>query len=100
MKKIFFLLVFLFLSELSLADSKLDLGLKIFNEKAECGTCHTLKAVGSNSNIGPNLDQLRPTFEQIVHAVKNGIGVMQAWEGILTAEEIEAVAYYVSVSSE
>ena len=29
----------------------------------------------------------------------NGIGVMQAWEGILTKEEIEAVAYYVFNSS-
>ena len=27
--------------------------------------------------------------------MKNGIGVMPPWEGILTAEEIEAVAYYV-----
>ena len=32
---------------------------------------------------------------QIISAVTNGIGVMQAWEGILTYEEIEAVAYYV-----
>jgi len=32
---------------------------------------------------------------QIITAVTNGIGVMQAWEGILTYEEIEAVAYYV-----
>jgi mono/diheme cytochrome c family protein len=27
--------------------------------------------------------------------VTNGIGVMQAWEGILTRQEIEAVAHYV-----
>ena len=32
---------------------------------------------------------------QIIIAVTDGIGVMQAWEGILTEEEIEAVAYYV-----
>ena len=32
---------------------------------------------------------------QIISAVTNGIGVMQTWEGILTYEEIEAVAYYV-----
>jgi len=34
-------------------------------------------------------------LDQIIYAVTNGIGVMQAWEGILTQEEIEAVAYYV-----
>jgi len=27
--------------------------------------------------------------------VTNGIGVMPPWEGLLTTEEIEAVAYYV-----
>jgi len=34
-------------------------------------------------------------MSQIIYAVTNGIGVMQAWEGILTYEEIEAVAYYI-----
>ena len=32
---------------------------------------------------------------RIINAVKNGIGVMPSWEGILSQEEIEAVAYYV-----
>ena len=73
----------------------MDLGLEVFNNKATCGTCHVLKTAGSIGNIGPNLDQLKPSMERIIYAVKNGIGVMQAWEGILTSEEIEAVAYYV-----
>ncbi len=71
------------------------LGLEVYSDKAQCGTCHTLQAAGSKENIGPNLDQLKPTIPQIIYAVTNGIGVMQAWEGILTDEEIEAVAYYV-----
>ena len=71
------------------------LGLDIYSNKAQCGVCHTLQAAGSTSIIGPNLDQLKPTIPQIIYAVTNGIGVMQAWEGILTDEEIEAVAYYV-----
>jgi hypothetical protein len=33
-------------------------------------------------------------------AVTNGIGVMPAYEGILTPEEIEAVAKYVSEKSD
>ena len=60
-----------------------------------CGTCHILKESGSTGNIGPNLDLLKPPLERIIYVVSNGIGVMQAWEGILTKEEIEAVAYYV-----
>ena len=94
-KKIILFLFFLIFSNSSYADSKKNLGLEVFNNKAMCGTCHILQASGSEGNIGPNLDQLKPTMDQIIHAVTNGIGVMQAWEGILTEEEIEAVAYYV-----
>ena len=71
------------------------LGLDIYNNKAQCGVCHTLQAAGSTGTIGSNLDQLKPQKFQIVAAVTNGIGVMQAWVGILTFEEIEAVAHYV-----
>ena len=71
------------------------LGLDVFNIKGQCGVCHALRDANSDGQIGPNLDQLKPKLEQNVYAVTNGIGVMQAWEGILTDEEIEAVAYYV-----
>ena len=73
----------------------MDLGLEVYNNKAQCGVCHTLQAAGSAGNIGPNLDQLKLQMPQIIAAVTNGIGVMPPWEGILTDEEIEAVAYYV-----
>ena len=77
------------------ADDKIVLGLDVYNNKAQCGVCHTLQAAGSAGNIGPNLDQLKLQMPQIIAAVTNGIGVMPSWEGILTYEEIEAVAYYV-----
>ena len=93
-KKILFIFFLIFSSSV-FADDKMILGLEVYSDKAQCGTCHTLQAAGSGENIGPNLDQLKPTIPQIIYAVANGIGVMQAWEGILTDEEIEAVAYYV-----
>ena len=77
------------------ADDKIVLGLDVYNNKAQCGVCHTLQAARSTGDIGPDFDQLRSTIPQIISAVTNGVGVMQAWEGILTDEEIEAVAYYV-----
>ena len=43
----------------------------------------------------PNLDNLKPQLTQIIMAVKNGIGVMPPWEGVLNDQEIEAVAYYI-----
>ena len=95
MKKILLILLVVTFSSSAFADSKMDLGLKIYNNKAQCGVCHTLQAAESAGNIGPNLDQLKPQMPQIIAAVTNGIGVMPPWEDILTYEEIEAVTYYV-----
>ena len=81
------------------SDEKMDLGLDIFNNKAECSSCHKLKSANSNGEIGPNLDQLRPTLEQVLAAVTRGIGVMPAFDGILNLKEIEAVSYFVSEST-
>ena len=95
MKKILLILLVVTFSSSTFADSKMELGLDVYNNKAQCGVCHTLQAAGSTGDIGPNLDQLRSTIPQIISAVINVIGVMPPWEGILTYEEIEAVAYYV-----
>ena len=94
-KKIILILVFLTFSCSTFADDKMALGVEVYNNKAQCGVCHTLQAAGSTGNIGPGLDQLKLPMSQVIYVVTNGIGVMQAWEGILTNEEIEAVAYYV-----
>jgi len=94
-KKIILVLSFVFFSNPTLSDTKIVLGMEIYKEKAQCGTCHTLQAAETEGDIGPNLDQLKPTIDQIIYVVTNGIGVMPGWDGILSKEEIEAVAYYV-----
>ena len=99
MKKILIVLICLVFSSSAFADSKMELGLEVFNNKAQCGMCHTLQAAGSEGQIGTNLDQLKPFMPQVVVAVINGIGVMPAFEGILSSEEIDAVAYYVFEST-
>ena len=114
-KKIFLVLIFLFFSVSACTDPKevaesesqeaaasvaqMELGLEVFNNKAQCGMCHTLQAAGSEGQIGTNLDQLKPQIPQIISTVTNGIGVMPAFEGMLTMEEINAVAYYVFEST-
>tara|TARA_B100000029_G_scaffold229034_1_gene226626 strand:- start:508 stop:813 length:306 start_codon:yes stop_codon:yes gene_type:complete len=95
MKKFFFILLIMFFNTKALADDKMTLGLEVYNQKAMCGSCHVLKAAGSDGDIGPNLDELKPQVSQVILAVTNGIGVMPPWEGILTTQEIEAVAHYV-----
>ena len=87
-----FLLIF---SNSAFADDKMDLGLEVYNNKAQCGVCHVLQAAGSEGQIGPNLDLLKSSKERIIYTVANGIGVMPAFEDTLTMEEIESVAYYV-----
>ena len=100
-----FVVILLFLFPLTInlqADSeKMALGLDVYNNKAACGACHILKAAASEGNIGPNLDILKPTEEQVKLIVTEGLGVMPAFgeEGILTSEEIDAVSHYVFTST-
>ena len=82
------------------ADELFNKGKEIFLEAGNCAACHSLADAGSIAEIGPNLNQIRPQVQTILMAVKNGIGVMPAMEGILSNEEIEAVAHYVSISAE
>jgi len=41
---------------------------------ANCGACHTLKAAGTQGQIGPNLDKVRPALTQalLIKAITNG----------------------------
>ena len=114
-KKIFLVLIFLIFSVSACTDPKevtesesqeavasvaqMELGLEVYNNKAQCGMCHTLQAAGSEGQIGVNLDQLKPLMLQVVSAVTNGISVMPSFEGMLSSEEIEAVSYFVSTST-
>ena len=81
------------------ADDLFDQGKIIFLGQGNCVSCHTLQDANSNANVGPNLNEIRPSIERIISAVTNGIGVMPPQEGILTIEEIKAVATYVFKST-
>ena len=100
-----FIVILLFSFPLTInlqADSeKMALGLDVYNNKAACGACHILKAAASEGIIGPDLDILKPTEEQVKLIVTEGLGVMPAFgeEGILTSEEIDAVSHYVFTST-
>ena len=100
-KKLINISCFIFLSIIILpqvikADDLFDLGKKIFLEKGNCATCHTLNDANSYGNVGPNLDEIKPDITRILLAVTNGIGVMPSYEGELSKTEIIAVATYVA----
>jgi cytochrome c6 len=81
------------------ADDLFEKGKQIFLEDGNCAACHTLKDANSNGNIGPNLNEIRPDISRVLLAVTNGIGVMPAYQGQLSEEEINAVATYVVKST-
>jgi cbb3-type cytochrome c oxidase subunit III len=72
-------------------------GKSIFS--ANCASCHTLKAAGATGTVGPNLDQLKPSFPIAQHQVEVGGGVMPAFKGTLSQAQIDAVAKFVADSA-
>ncbi len=76
-----------------------ETGAAVWGE-AGCGSCHTLAAAGSTGTTGPNLDEVAPSFEQVVEQVTNGSGGMPAFEGTLTELQILDVAAFVVESTQ
>jgi len=66
---------------------------------ADCGSCHTLKAADATGTLGPNLDVLKPTRDQVVQQVKTGGGGMPSFAAKLSDAEIDAVGAFVSGSA-
>ena len=93
------ILVKMFFFQLVVADEIFLKGKEIFLNAGNCATCHSLKDAGSNAMVGPNLNQIRPDIGRVKNAVLNGIGVMPAYQGILSNEEIDAVSHYVYESA-
>ncbi len=78
--------------------SDVEQGKTVFTQQAQpsCTVCHTLADAGSAGAIGPDLDELKPSMEQVLNAVTSGVGIMPAFNESLSAEQIQAVARYVA----
>ena len=101
-RKIFYIIFFLiFCSKFSIsnADEIFNKGREIFLNQGNCASCHALSDVNSSANIGPNLNEIRPSLEIVLAIVKDGRGVMPSYQDILSSDEIKAVAHYVSKAS-
>jgi mono/diheme cytochrome c family protein len=75
-----------------------ELGKEVFTAIAQppCGACHTLADAGTAGTTGPNLDEQKPSEEDAKLMVTEGAGVMPGYGPLLTEEQIDAVAKYVS----
>jgi|SRR5829696_4622034 len=77
------------------ADARAE-GKQIFTGSAGCGGCHALADAGTSGNVGPNLDEAKPSKALAVARVTNGKGPMPPFKGQLSPGQIQAVAAYVS----
>jgi cytochrome c551 len=59
-----------------------------------CGGCHVLQAAGTRGTFGPDLDQRKPSKDQVLHAIESGPGPMPAH--LLRGEQADAVSAYVA----
>ena len=59
-----------------------------------CGGCHTLKAAGTEGQVGPNLDELKPDAARVKHAIDTGPSVMP--DHLLQGAQEDAVATFVA----
>jgi cytochrome c6 len=71
-------------------------GKAVFTGAAGCSSCHTLADAAATGNVGPNLDDLKPTYDQVEKQVTNGGGVMPAFKDTLSQKQIQDVSAYVS----
>jgi mono/diheme cytochrome c family protein len=69
-------------------------GAAIFAE-AGCGGCHVFSPANSSGTVGPSLDDIDLSKDEIAQQVRNGGGGMPAFGDRLSDAEIEAVADFV-----
>ena len=77
--------------------AQLEEGKQLFQKDAvpPCAICHALADAGSAGSIGPDLDELRPDYDQIMAALHDAPGAMPSFVDSLSEEQMEAVAAYI-----
>jgi cbb3-type cytochrome c oxidase subunit III len=69
-------------------------GDQLFTQR--CAGCHVLAAARATGTVGPSLDALGPSAEQVLRAMIDGPGAMPSFDGQLSGEQLDALAEYVA----
>jgi cytochrome c553 len=77
------------------ANAHASVGARVFADNG-CGDCHTLGAAHASGQIGPNLDTLRPGYDQVRAKVEQGGGGMPSFGDRLSPQQIRDVAAFVA----
>jgi len=73
-------------------------GKKLFVSSG-CGSCHTLKAAGTNGTSGTNLDKSKPSYSKCVDSITNGGKGMPAFKGVLSTTQIQDISAFIDNST-
>jgi mono/diheme cytochrome c family protein len=63
-----------------------------------CGSCHVFGDAETTGTIGPNLDESDVTLQEAIEQIREGGGQMPPFADVLTEQQIEIVARYVTGS--
>lgn len=77
------------------ADAEAGRALFLKGSTPACAVCHTMADAGAKGAVGPNLDELKPDAQRVMQAVRNGIGVMPAFDA-LSDGDVQTLANYVA----
>jgi mono/diheme cytochrome c family protein len=66
---------------------------------AGCAGCHTLREARAHGQVGPDLDQLKPSYATVLRQVRRGGNGMPSFRGKLDTSEVEAVARFVATTT-
>jgi cytochrome c6 len=61
-----------------------------------CGLCHTLEGADFVGMSAPNLDDLRPGYQRVYDAIRQGPGLMPSYRGVLSERQMHDLAAYIS----
>ena len=64
-----------------------------------CAVCHTLAAAGSEGQVGPVLDELKPDADRVRKVLRAGLGAMPSFADKLSAADMDALALFVARST-
>lgn len=76
-------------------DAQAGRALFVSDASPSCGTCHTLSEAGTSGAVGPNLNLLAPSEDQVRAAIENGVGAMPGYSERLSDEQLRQLAHYV-----
>lgn len=61
-----------------------------------CGLCHRLAVAEFEGTSAPDLDELRPGYERVFNAVRDGPGAMPSYDQDHSDAELHHIAAYIS----